>query len=332
MRKKSYLQIEVTTRCNFTCKFCCGRPMVQSDISYETFRQAIDSFPDIQMVHLQGEGEPLLHKEFFDMVQYCNNKNIKVSTITNGSFFTDENIKKILECDMESINISIEFPQAEDFKEFRGGNLVEISEGIRNLLKARNSLSLKKPVVGFTVTILRDTSTQFFETVELYKSLGMDGGISLSFLNESDDYTTHYDSYLNGQILNKDEKEDFLAKTTIIINELNKNRMYKHFYEEIFDIDVRNPENTKFMDSCAWLDKAFYINNKGYVSCCNCVKDTIEMPLGKLGESNINELFEMRDKMSQMIISGQKPKQCNSCSIAGYVTELKRQKNVKHNK
>ena len=88
-----FLQIEPTTRCNFTCGFCAGRQMTQSDMNIETFEAIISTMTGVRHIELQGEGEPLLVHDFFEMVQcaYALQPGVDISFITNGSFFTRSN-------------------------------------------------------------------------------------------------------------------------------------------------------------------------------------------------------------------------------------------------
>src|SRR5262245_45883400 len=58
-----FLQIEPTTRCNFTCGFCAGRAMAQTDLPFERFAETLDSFPAVEHIELQGEGESLMHPQ-----------------------------------------------------------------------------------------------------------------------------------------------------------------------------------------------------------------------------------------------------------------------------
>ena len=83
------LQVEPTTRCNFTCGFCAGRHLDQSDLALATFDALLDQLPDVEHLELQGEGEPLMHTDFFAMAERARARGIEVSTITNGSFFGD---------------------------------------------------------------------------------------------------------------------------------------------------------------------------------------------------------------------------------------------------
>jgi MoaA/NifB/PqqE/SkfB family radical SAM enzyme len=81
-----YYQIEVTTRCNYSCYYCAGRDMPQKDMSWETFMQVVDSIKvPASVVSLQGEGEPSLHPRFFEMAEHLISREHTPYTILNGS-------------------------------------------------------------------------------------------------------------------------------------------------------------------------------------------------------------------------------------------------------
>src|SRR5437868_464777 len=73
-----FAQIEPTTRCNFTCGFCAGRYMPQRDLTWDDFQTFLAAHPALRHVELQGEGEPLLHPLFFDMVAACRARGILI--------------------------------------------------------------------------------------------------------------------------------------------------------------------------------------------------------------------------------------------------------------
>jgi uncharacterized radical SAM superfamily Fe-S cluster-containing enzyme len=107
-RAPTFLNIEPTTRCNFACWYCVGRHMAQRDIAVEDFARVLDHFPTVQAIALVGEGEPLMHKGFFDMARMAADRGIRVLTISNGSTFSSANVAKLCESGISYVSVSID--------------------------------------------------------------------------------------------------------------------------------------------------------------------------------------------------------------------------------
>jgi MoaA/NifB/PqqE/SkfB family radical SAM enzyme len=85
-----FVQIEVSTKCNYGCFYCAGRDMQQKQMPWELFTAILSSLsPLSRVVSLQGEGEPMLHPRFWDMVDAVAAGGRRPYTITNGSALVD---------------------------------------------------------------------------------------------------------------------------------------------------------------------------------------------------------------------------------------------------
>jgi MoaA/NifB/PqqE/SkfB family radical SAM enzyme len=81
-----FVQIEITTLCNYHCFYCAGRSMAQRHMEWTMFEPIVSHLPrNGCRVSLQGEGEPLLHPLFWQMVEYTTRHGFLPYTITNGS-------------------------------------------------------------------------------------------------------------------------------------------------------------------------------------------------------------------------------------------------------
>lgn len=81
-----FIQIEISTLCNFACFYCAGRDMAQEYMSLVRFDEILDRLPpDQHVVCLQGEGEPMLHPDFWTMVERLQSRHHTPYTITNGT-------------------------------------------------------------------------------------------------------------------------------------------------------------------------------------------------------------------------------------------------------
>src|SRR6266704_987128 len=86
----TYVQIEPVGQCNLRCQMCSiqfrqdGPPYGPlAFMDFEQFTRLIDQFVNVQELHLQGLGEPMMHPRFFDMVAYATERGIQPGAIAS---------------------------------------------------------------------------------------------------------------------------------------------------------------------------------------------------------------------------------------------------------
>jgi len=311
-----FMQIEPTTRCNYTCGYCVGRHLEQQDLSLDTYKSVINATTDLKYIQLQGEGEPLLHPNFFDMVAYARNKypDIKISTTTNGSMFTKDVISKLESAQLTSIFISIESTDDFEFQQIRGGKLSRVKRGILDLMKSKNTAK-----VGFAVTVLKQTISQLPAIARLYEELGMNGGISVQALQSQDLFTNVYDTFMLSNILST---EDHTIADNIIATDLQftKYQMVRDTNDDFHSELYRTDHGT-----CPWLVKAFYLSAGGFIESCCRVKYR-ETSSHSEFDDNMARMLTERNDIREIFSRGDLPKQCEGCYTAKTVIDyVKRQ-------
>ena len=323
----TFLQVEPTTRCNFTCGFCCGRHMDQSDQSWDDFQAALDAFPNLDHVEIQGEGEPLMHPQFFRMAALARERGIKASTITNGSL-VGRQIDRILDSGIASVMVSIESAVAEDFRRIRGGRLEDVTKGIADLLSARAARGQATPTVGFAMTVLRDTQDQLTPIFELYERLGMDGGILCHMLSGMTPYAQHYTSDMQGKVL--PELNQSLVWTRYARN--IKRPTYhespvRHFWNDLM-ATTRDGQPARAgvssFTSCPWLEHSLFVNRHGIATACPNIKDTDRFALGHVRTDGAGPILAARDEMRRELATGDIPEPCRGCFIADSIAHSAR--------
>lgn len=81
-----FVQIEITTKCNFECFYCAGRHMAQENMAWDRFEDILQKLGrDPLTVSLQGEGEPTAHPRFWPMVDRLISLGHQPYIITNAS-------------------------------------------------------------------------------------------------------------------------------------------------------------------------------------------------------------------------------------------------------
>ena len=109
--------LELTYNCNLKCKHCYRQEDVYIDkkecpskhIDKNIIFQTLDDMEMLKVVELYVTGgEPFLHPDIFEIIEYASEKNFLLTILTNGHIFSKkENVEKIKEMDIYDIRISI---------------------------------------------------------------------------------------------------------------------------------------------------------------------------------------------------------------------------------
>lgn len=312
-----FAQIEPTTRCNYACGFCVGRHMPQLDLAWNDFTAFLVAHPSLRHVELQGEGEPLLHPRFFDMVAECRRRGIRVGIITNGSLLHEGMVERLLDAGLHSVHVSMESADAARFQQIRGGRFDKVEAGIRLLVARRTGRHVAQPTIGLTVTVLRDTLGDMQGIWDLYRTLGLDGGIVTQALQAMPAYQRHYGRDMIAQQLAKADLPRFQALRQAVGRAAPVPTADAFFYFALFaGFDPAR-------QSCPWLERGVYLAADGSVTGCCFMKDP-EDRLGRMNADDPDRITERRRAMSAQLDAGEIPKACDGCSTARTIAAARR--------
>lgn len=123
------LDIENVSRCNFRCTMCqvsdWNKGRRADDMPVTDFKKLIDEQYGLVEIKLQGMGEPLLQRDdYFEMLKYARAREIWVRTTTNASLLhLRDNYARLIDCDPNEVQISIDGATKEVFESIRRGSV-----------------------------------------------------------------------------------------------------------------------------------------------------------------------------------------------------------------
>ncbi len=174
------ISIEPTTSCNLRCPECPSglrsftRPTGM--LRPELFQSAIDQLaPSLSYLIFYFQGEPYLHPQFLDLVQYASRKKIYTATSTNAHYLNDKNAEATVKSGLDRLIISIDGTTQETYQSYRiGGSLEKVIEGTKNIVKWKRELKSKTPHVMFQFLVVKPNEHQVNDVKKLAQELGVD--------------------------------------------------------------------------------------------------------------------------------------------------------------
>ena len=170
----SQIYFYLTEGCNLRCRHCWIAPKYQSEsnsypaLDLDLFKSIIKQAKPLGLtgVKLTG-GEPLLHPEIKEILEYIRTEELRLTVETNGVLCTPELARKIAACKDPFVSVSLDGADAETHEWVRGveGSFQASLKGIRVLVNA----GFKPQMI---MTIMRHNRDQLEPIVRLAERLG----------------------------------------------------------------------------------------------------------------------------------------------------------------
>ena len=189
-----FLQLEPTGRCNLACRMCAvhERGDAVADLPLARLRELLDAMPQLQQLHLQGLGEPMLHPQFFEMVELAVGRGLWVSANTNATLLTPARAERCISSGLSALSVSIDGASAAVYEAIRlRGNFSKVLRNLQRLTAARDAANSPLGVRGVMV-LMRSNLAELPALVRLLAEHGVFELLVQRLANELDDRTPRY--------------------------------------------------------------------------------------------------------------------------------------------
>ncbi len=115
---------DITYACNLKCKHClaAARNKLKNELNLEEVKKIIDELSEMKVFNVCFlGGEPLMRKDFIEILEYASNSNMGISFSTNGSLINDRIIQELEKINIFKVQVSLDGLE-ETHNKIRGNN------------------------------------------------------------------------------------------------------------------------------------------------------------------------------------------------------------------
>jgi MoaA/NifB/PqqE/SkfB family radical SAM enzyme len=145
-------------------------------LSYDAFLKILAELPELEALRLQGEGEPLSHPRFFDMVRAAARRGIAVSTVSRLQVFNQRLAEECVRSGLRALHVPLDAAGTRDYDfSRRGARHERMLRHLRWLTEARRAQRAHSPHITLTAVVMRRNLDGLAEAVRLAHDTGADG-------------------------------------------------------------------------------------------------------------------------------------------------------------
>jgi radical SAM protein with 4Fe4S-binding SPASM domain len=327
MKLPSYVQIEPVGQCNLRCQMCSiqfrqdGPPYgPPAFMQFETFTHLIDQLVDVQELHMQGLGEPMMHPRFFDMVMYATGKGIRVTTNSNLTLLNDKRAERCVSSGLDCLHISIDGATAETYERIRvRAHFARVLGNLERLLRVRERLGSTHPKLVMVVVIMQQNLHELPDLVRLASRYAMERVFVQHLCHDfaESSLPTYYQP-MREFVQSETLLEDDPARVAHYFNEARQIAQQDGIELRLPRTQLRvHPPGTPGPQRCNWPWSGAYISYQGYAMPCCMVSTPDRINFGNVVTEGIEATWNnssyaaFRDQLA----SDEPPELCRSCSV-----------------
>lgn len=298
------IDLEPTVRCNLKCTMCQTVTWSRKspDLSINDFDKIISKMPYLERIKLQGMGEPMLNKYFFEMVELAHSRNIKVYAVTNGSLLSEKTCHNILSSGMSLIYISLDGATKETHENIRiGSSFDQVVKGVKRLVSLRGSR--KSPSIEIWSVGQKSNIDELPDLINLCIDLNVD---KVTFVSNLGDWgKKEWEDTLDSHKLNENNIKSIIRKAVDMASAQGLS----------FEVYGENKYQRKEGKRCLWPWWSCYITADGFVTPCCVASDPDLINFGNILKTPFKEIWNSKEyqELRQSIKGDNLPDYCKFC-------------------
>lgn len=309
----SYIEIEVTTRCNLKCIMCehtyWNEP--NRDMSFEEFKNIVDQFPRLKWIGLTGIGESFLNRDFMKMLKYVKSRDVFVELYDTFYFIDRKTAEELIDMGVDKIFASIDAATKETYEKIRvGSNFERVINNVRTLFRLKEEKKTCFPEIAFHYIVNKLNLHEIPRYINLVHSLVGEENVTIQFTRMLHEFKEVKDLFV-----------EIPEETIRIVNKIAEDLGIKLIWNK----DV--PQVKPLIKECIEWTMPFIFVTGHVIPCCSGNEAghrdfQKRTALGNVFEKSFKEIWRSKKYKSlrRMLRRGKVPLPCKNCCL--YNVEL----------
>ena len=179
--------------CNLRCPLCptgrglLARPAGRMDLAM--YQRVIDEIaPYAYRVELYNWGEPLLHPQIMQMIEYASRRRISVRLSSNMNHLDADMSRQLVTSGLSQLTVSIDGATQESYAAYRRqGQLSRVLQNLELLLETRRELGAQRPFILWRMLIGKHNEHEIEAVRQMAREMDVDGfATSVLFVDTHD--------------------------------------------------------------------------------------------------------------------------------------------------
>ncbi len=307
-----FLGIESTAKCNLKCNFCPRTDFMTRDVGnmdLKLYKEIIDTVKPV-FITLSQFGEPLIHPQIEEFINYADSKGVVVRITTNATLLSEKNSKMLVNSGLSHAMVSFDSCHKETYEKLRVGATFEnVVERIKIFVRQAREKGGRYPIISFNVTLSNDNIHEIREMIDFcWNNFGIYPTFTQMYTYGEKDYEQRRAGKSSLEFVKEglDHAKTLGAAANTVVQNLGT------LYNKIAKRDT-SPKRP-----CFWPYYTSTISWDGKVYPC-CVHFDVQEDLGDLSKQSFKEVWNgdkyrsFRNRLNQ---GRDKIKLCSTCSLS----------------
>ena len=285
------IEVDLTNHCNHRCSFCCwGEDIAvdKSTLDTKTIKKCINDMKKLgaKAICFTGGGEPMIHKDFYQILSFTNENGLDCGLITNGSAIIEERCDDLIN-NLNWLRVSISGGDATSYNKVQGKDHFERVINNISMLAKKKIKKDSNIKIGLRMLVNEINLYTLSKLAERIKNI--DG---INYLQISpNQFSNDEGKFWNGpDVANETKKTEEILK-------LSKIELLTSSFEILSTSKEENEKLINYPKKCYAHFYQITIMADGHVAFCKNARFNKKYFVGNINKDNIKNIWNSKTNL-----------------------------------